>query len=33
MVRHLLGIREEIRPPDVTDALAVAIALMERGEP
>ena len=33
MVRHLLGIREEVRPPDVTDALAVAIALMERGEP
>ncbi len=29
MVRHLLGIREEVRPADVTDALAMAIALME----
>ncbi len=29
MVRHLLGIRGEVRPHDVTDALAVAIALGE----
>lgn len=29
MVRHLLGIKDEIRPDDVTDALAVAIAAYE----
>jgi len=29
MVRHLLGIRGEIRPNDVTDALAAAIAAYE----
>jgi crossover junction endodeoxyribonuclease RuvC len=29
MVRHLLGISEEIRPDDVTDALAAAIAAYE----
>jgi len=29
MVRHLLGIESEIRPFDVTDALAVAIAAYE----
>jgi crossover junction endodeoxyribonuclease RuvC len=29
MVRHLLSIREEVRPMDVSDALAAAIAAME----
>ena len=29
MVRHLLGLAEEIRPMDVTDALAAAIAAHE----
>jgi crossover junction endodeoxyribonuclease RuvC len=31
MVRHLLGIRSEVKPADVTDALAMAIAVMEYG--
>ena len=29
MVRHILGISDEIRPDDVTDAIAAAIAAYE----